>query len=1221
MDDHSSERAPRAEAAYRSLRPIGSGAFGTVSEAICLRTGRHVALKELARPFARSLVQFKQEFRALADVHHPHLVELYELFEREGRWFIAMELVEGEDFLRWVRPYGSERPAEQAFHERRLRSALAGMARGLAWLHERGILHRDLKPSNVRVTAEGRAVLLDFGLVTTADPERQSSQTGVHGTVEYMAPEQAMSHPLSPAADWYALGSCLYEALTGRLPFEGHVQLRIALEKQQRLPPPPSAHVATLPADLEALCMALLAIDPAARPDAAEVLRTLEGGAGMPSTTPSRGASIPAAASPFAGREAELEHLEHALAETRAGALRVLLVEGDSGVGKSALVSEFLERQLTRQPNSLVLRGRCYENEQLPYKAFDGSMDELARWLRRVPEAECAALLPRRALLLGQLFPVLRDVPAVAEAPTRELSADPTARRLEAFSALSMLLGKLAEARPLLLFIDDLQWADSESFRLLRALVEHPDPPPILVLGTVRPRHELEPEVLASIEAVRSWHETRVVPLLGLPRATAQALAEKLLGPSVPAAWSQAIAQESRGHPLFLSELVGFTQSHEFQAGGMINLDAALSARIESVTPEARALLELSALLGRPYGMLLLARALGVDGVDEPARELLAHKLVRVRRGHELSCFHDRIRHVVLKLIDKARLPALHRRLARALASFEAGDPSEQARHWDLAGELEEAIAAYRRAADQALEMLAFARAESCYARALVLIETPEDARYLGLLVLRGHALSRAGRSAEAAVVYAAAAKLSKGEERVRLSVRAAQQHIQGASIEPGLHAARSVLADLGVALPGSLRGAVLRIAWDRLCVAVQRDKLARLTHEPRAGQDALVFDALEQLSQPIMLADTLTGAALNAFYVRHALRCGEPAQVARAATLDAFMQTVQRGPRVAEPLFKLARKFAEHSQDPAFEAFLAFHEGSADTVSWQLGRARERLERAQTLVQMRLPGEPWLLTNIRVSLGGVLRHVGDHLTLAQASSTWLAEARERQDRFAVALLSGTGCGWVRHLMWDEPDAARAELDQAFAYLPQEPFGYAHFGQLYGVQQTLLYAGGSAAQRWLSARRNTYDKVLAFKTRFAGEVYQVTHALALLAACVEAPKAARGQYLSDAKVVVKRLARIDSPYARGTAALARSQICALLGQPELALSEARKARETFAQIGLFTSHAASYLEGLLEGGQGGRERCEAALSAYAEQGWKEPRRAMLTTVPIAPLTE
>jgi tetratricopeptide (TPR) repeat protein len=1218
--DPTSERAKApSEAAYRSLRPIGAGAFGTVTEAICLRTGRRVALKELARPFARSLVQFKQEFRALADVHHAHLVELYELFERDGRWFIAMELVEGDDFLRWVRPYGSERSGREAFDEPRLRGALAGMARGLAWLHESGFLHRDLKPSNVRVTAEGRAVLLDFGLVTTADPDRQSSQTGVLGTVEYMAPEQAMSHPLSPAADWYALGSCLYEALTGRLPFEGSVQLRIALDKQQRRPPPPSAHVAPLPRDLEALCVALLATDPAARPSAAEILRVLEAGEGVPSTTPSRGASLPAPASQFAGREAELEHLEHALAETRKGALRVLLVEGDSGVGKSALVGEFLERQLARQPNTLVLRGRCYENEQLPYKAFDGSMDELSRWLRRLPQPECSALLPRRALLLGQLFPVLRDVPAVAQAPARELSADPTARRLEAFSALGLLLGKLAETRPLVLLIDDLQWADAESFRLLRALVEHPDPPPLLVLGTVRPRSELEPDVLASIEAVRSWHVTSVVPLLGLPRATAQALAATLLGPEAPHAWSLAIAQESRGHPLFLSELVSFTHSYEFEAGGAINLEAALSARIESVAPEARALLELSALLGRPYGMLVLARALGVDSIDELARELLAHKLLRVRRGHELSCYHDRIRHVVLKLIDKRSLPALHRRLAHTLATFAAADASEQARHWDLAGEVEEAIAAYRSAADQALEMLAFVRAESCYARALVLLGAPSDARYRELLVLRGLALSRAGRSAEAAVVFAQAAALSSGEERVRLSVRAAQQHIQGASIEQGLNAARTLLADLGVDLPVSLRGALLRIGWDRLCVALQRDKLERLTEAPRSLADPLVFDALEQLSQPIMLADTLTGAALNAHYVRHALRCGEPGQVARAATLDAFMRTVQRGPDVAAPLFKLARKFAEQSQDSAFEAFLAFHEGAADTVAWKLERARERLESAQALVQMRLAGEPWLLTNIRMSLGGVLRHVGDHRTLARTSTTWLAEARERQDRFAVALLAGIGCGWLRHLMWDEPDAARAELDQAFSYLPQEPFGYAHFGELYGVQQTLLYGGGSSAQRWLSARASRYEKVLAFKTRFVGEVYQVTHALAQLAACVDAPQGARAAYLARAKLSVKRLSGIDSPYAQGTAALARSQIHVLLGQPELALPEAQRARQAFAALGLFTSHAASYLEGLIEAGQSGRERCEMALSAYAEQGWKDPRRAMLATVPIAPL--
>src|SRR5262249_37817328 len=263
------------------------------------------------------------------------------------------------------------------FDEARLRMALVQLASGLAALHAANKVHRDVKPSNVLVTGEGRGVVLDFGLASDVDA---ASASRVAGTLAFMAPEQAAQSRVGPAADWYSVGSMLYLALTGLLTHEG-LPDEVLEGKRNRPPTPPRKIDPAVPADLDALCMDLLRAEPAARPNAQQVLERLH----APRST--------AAATPriFLGRERELRVLD---ARARSGAAGVVFVHGESGIGKPTLVSEFGARLRANTPDALVLSGRCSERESVPYKALDEVVDALSRHLVRMPEDDAAALVP-----------------------------------------------------------------------------------------------------------------------------------------------------------------------------------------------------------------------------------------------------------------------------------------------------------------------------------------------------------------------------------------------------------------------------------------------------------------------------------------------------------------------------------------------------------------------------------------------------------------------------------------------------------------------------------------------------------------------------------------------------------------------------------------------------------------------------------------------------------
>ena len=490
---------------FQLVRRLGAGGMGIVYEVFDRERAEHVALKILSRVDPAGIYDLKKEFRSLADVRHANVVSLYDIVNEGGHWFFTMELVYGTPFSDYVaqlpsgREGGREAPAQRRgngpaaddalllsqtrtdarttaaalFDEGKLRSALAQLVLGVSAIHAAGKLHRDLKPSNVLITREGRVVVLDFGLVQDDSRSSDTADTSlddnlVVGTPAYMAPEQAAGKRATPATDWYAVGTMLYRALSGQLPFSGSLT-DVLLRKQTEDPPTLSGLVRGLPKDLEALAMQLLHRRPEARADERELRQRL-----ALDRAPVRPTSRPESA-PFIGRDVELAMLESALALSRRGLPQVVFLEGPSGLGKSALVQHFL-RGVRQVPSAVVLTGRCYPREALPY------------FLSRLPEASAAELLPRNRRALTSLFPVLDRVPIIdAWDSLARLPSSPVERRERAFSALKELLGRVSDQGPLVLAIENLEWGDTDSAELLLRLCSEPDPPAMLVIGTHRP--------------------------------------------------------------------------------------------------------------------------------------------------------------------------------------------------------------------------------------------------------------------------------------------------------------------------------------------------------------------------------------------------------------------------------------------------------------------------------------------------------------------------------------------------------------------------------------------------------------------------------------------------------------------------------------------------------------------------------------------------------------
>ncbi|MBI2392643.1 MAG: protein kinase [Deltaproteobacteria bacterium] len=1239
---------------FKVLRTLGRGGCGVVYEAWDGERHEKVALKTLLLLDAGNLYRLKREFRALTDLSHPNLVTLHELFSDGDGWYFTMELVEGRDLLRFVRnargdaiiandefvgsgtdptsvgvsvtrsspsrppgadtvvdvlPVGaavegrisSPPPTTVAADPERVRRMLPQLAAGVKALHDAGILHRDIKPSNVMVTADERLVLMDFGIATEVKDGRVSS-TDVNvlaGTPAYMAPEQGAGLPLGPAADWYAVGVILFEALSGRLPFNGST-MQMLWEKQQREAPRLSELGIDVPADLDELCSRLLRRDPSERADGVELLRRL-GAAPRMSVRPLP-AVAPRDTRSLVGRAKELDALRAAFDASRDAGPVVVRVEAPSGLGKSALVHHFLE-ELEARSDALVLAGRCYERESVPYKAFDSLIDSLTRRLLKMAKHEHERYVPRDGAALARVFPVLDRVPGLSTGRNRA-EGNALQLRRRAFAALRELLARICDQRPLVLFIDDLHWTDADSMALLAELTAPPDPPPMLLVLAQRSGEGVVDLLRGVFEPRRGGALLQVHPITLEPLHgdDAQRLAATLLTGDEGGLLARQIAAESGGSPLFVAELAQWVQGDPMRGSKAgLRLDRVVLQRFDDLPEPAQRLCEILAVAGRPIVREVAFDAAGLADDERAAAEsaLRQARLARLSgdaRRSRLEPYHDRIREVLVRSLDPGELRALHGRLADALSAAGEGDPEALYVHFAAAGQTERAASLAIAAVERAQSSLAFDRAADLGAAALELL-AEGDADRKRLQRMRADALSNAGRGAEAADAFLVAAEGASEAEQLVMRRRAAEELLRAGYIDRGLELVQVVLAQVGMRLTKHPLAALLKVLVLRAILAMRGLGSKRRDPTTLPATQLQRIDVCYSIASGLGVVDVIRAAE---FQTRNLLMCldaGEPSRICQALATEACFVATQgvrsaaRADRIAAELERVA---AQHDA-PELPGLVDAARFGAAYFSGRFDVATQRgLRCIECLREHGRGGAYWLYVSVHYFWLASLLQVGDLHELRRRFPAALREARDRGNLYLETNLSvgDTNMYW---LLEGAPDEALSVVDEAMRRWSHRAFQVQHWYEIHARGQIDLYRGDPRAalrridESWASLKRAMQLRVQISRIK----ALHLRGRAAVASAIVD--RGGASGLLARAEADARALQREGGPWSRALSSSLFAGTAGARGDVEAARARLVDAVAAYDEAHL-SVHAALARRALggLTGGDAGRAMHDAA---------------------------
>ncbi len=654
---------PRSIGHYRIISLLGKGGMGEVWLADDTRLKRKVALKLLPSEFthdAERVRRFEQEARAISALNHPNIITIHEIGECEAGHFLVMELVAG----RTLRELAAEQVALDS-----LIAWVRQVAKALYVAHMEGITHSDIKPENIMVRDDGYVKVLDFGLAQLAAKSfaeagsLATTNPGVLlGTPSYMAPEQARGEAIAGKPDIFALGILFYELATGEHPFNSATQEDTLQRIMSEMPLPPSLLNPDIPDTVNALILQMLEKEAGERPSAGEVDRALSKLPGQRSSGQFQRPPKPTIKRHTVGREKERAELKARFDAALNGHGLLFCVTGEAGIGKTTLVEDFLA-ELSIAARCAIARGSCPERlvgtgDYLPVlEALDDLLKGSAD-LSKAPTRKFGGNFSseQRAQVMQRLAPTWY-ARLVSRADTNTIAESRAASPEQLKRELAALLREITSSQPVVLFFDDLHWADDSTIDLLCFLAHQFRALHVLIVVTYRYKemrrlkHSFL-QVKPDLQAHGVCHE---LALEFLSEAEiAQYLDLEFPDHSFPTEFPKLIHAKTEGSPLFLADLVRCLRDRNViaQDNGRWTLARALPAiegelpesarviehNIEQLSEEDRELLVVASIQGHEFDSAVVARALKLeaDEVEERLEKLeRVHEFVRLMTEKE----------------------------------------------------------------------------------------------------------------------------------------------------------------------------------------------------------------------------------------------------------------------------------------------------------------------------------------------------------------------------------------------------------------------------------------------------------------------------------------------------------------------------------------------------------------------------------------------------------
>lgn len=744
---------------YRIEAKLGENNLGVILEAIDTRLNRPVTIQVLSTSLSQAAThRLLREAQKLAPLQSPHMVMLFDCGEDRGLVYLVMERV-GRQTLRDVMGQEDQPPPLDI---------AVGILRALEYVHGSGIAHGHLTPESVLL--EDGIKLKDFEFAWLEQGQPLTESSNLLSDPHYLAPEQIQGQGIDARTDLYALGVILYELFTGRRPFEGS-QSELLDQHLYQSPTPPRQINSGLSRSLEYLILKLLAKQPEQRyATAAQVRRVLLGLTTAPESA--AGGTAPQRRWTLVGRDVQLESVLALWDSARRGQGQIVMIAGEAGVGKTRLVEEVA----AQVRDAAVFFGHCSEMEgSPPYQPFV----EIARnWLASVSLADLHEQLGDTAPVMATLVPEIHHlIPDLLPlAPLR-----PDQEQLRLMHSFTRFVGRASAARPWLLILEDLHWADQASLQLLHHLARHAITMSLLIVGTYRdvelePRHPLH-GLLQSLSRSPAY---RYVSLDRLDQDAVRLLLEQIWQPDVPEAWVTAIYQHTGGNPFYVQEVAkGLSEEGavtcqdgvwRFAPIGEVKLPQSVRdivlRRVARARPATQEMLRRAAVLGEQFNLtdLLAIEDEPEDQALESLDEALERRLIReMDPGAGLGFCHTEIQQVIYEDMSLARRRALHRRIATALEQ-RTGDvesmAEQLARHFTQAGDCEKGFVYSLQAAERAVAVYAYQTALIWYNQVRVLLpeagEANTAARRARIYDGLGLTLRLLGRYDEAIEAYTA---------------------------------------------------------------------------------------------------------------------------------------------------------------------------------------------------------------------------------------------------------------------------------------------------------------------------------------------------------------------------------------------------------------------------------------------------------------------------------